>query len=200
MAPKRTGYAPYSLTREAGVQSATVNGTIDVIQEIRPVIDSGFLDESGDWKGRKSSDENFIAFDKHVGIPNGGEMLTPQAISDTRWSLDMTGFNDLQIAIKPTNGGNYAITAIMGPDSNSYANLSPVNPASNLRGTTDQSYPAGAAAFHDLFTDTSESMTADVWNIFMIKGRLSNQKLLQFKMVNNSGGASTIQTAFMRLV
>ena len=198
MAPKRTGYAPYSLTREAGVQSATVNGTIDVIQEIRPVIDSVFLDESGDWKGRKSSDENFIAFDKHVGIPNGGEMLTPQAISDTRWSLDMTGFNDLQIAIKPTNGGNYAITAIMGPDSNSFANLRPVNPASTLRGVSGS--VNGTGAIVTIQTESAETMTANVWNIFYFRNILADQKLLQFKIVNNSGGESDIEVSFMRLV
>ena len=46
----------------------------------------------------------------------------------------MTGFNDIQIAIRPTNGGNFAMTAVMGPDTDSYANLSPVNPAVALRG------------------------------------------------------------------
>ena len=50
-------------------------------------------------------------------------------------------------------------------------------------------------------TDTSDSLTADVWNIFMIAGdRLANQKLLQFKIVNNSGGESDIETSFLRLV
>jgi hypothetical protein len=34
----------------------------------------------------------------------------------------------------------------------------------------------------------------------MIQGRASDQKLLQFKIVNNSGGESDIETAFMRLV
>jgi len=196
MAQKRTGYAPYSLTREAGVQSATVNGTIDVIQEIRPTIETGFVDDKGDWKGRKSSDEQFHAFDKHVGIPNTGEMLTPQAISDTRWPIDMTGYSDIFIAIKPTNGGNYAIEAVMGPDSNSFANLSPVNPAAALRGNTTE-YPVQMVS---LLLDSADTLTADVWNIFMVKDTLRNQKLLQFKITNNSGGNSTVQTAFMRLV
>ena len=39
---KRTGYAPWSLTREAGVQSATVNSDIDVPQFIQPTLDTGF--------------------------------------------------------------------------------------------------------------------------------------------------------------
>ena len=198
MAEKRTGYAPYSLTREAGVQSATVNGTIDVIQEIRPTINSGFLDEKGDWKGIKSSEEIFHSFGKDVGIPNGGEILSPQQLGD-RWPLDMTGFNDLQIAIKPTNGGNYAISAIMGPDTNSYANLNPVNPASLLisNGYPQQQYHSD---FETIFQDGAQSLTADVWNIFIITEILKHQKLLQFKIVNNSGGESDIETAYMRLV
>jgi len=196
MAQKRTGYAPYSLTREAGVQSATVNGTIDVIQEIRPTIETGFVDDKGDWKGRKSSDEQFHAFDKHVGIPNTGEMLTPQAISDTRWPIDMTGYSDIFIAIKPTNGGNYAIEAVMGPDSNSFANLSPVNPAAALRGNTTE-YPVQMVS---LLLDSADTLTADVWNIFMVKDTLRNQKLLQFKVTNNSGGESDVEFAFLRMV
>ena len=35
--------------------------------------------------------------------------------------------------------------------------------------------------------------TADVWNIFYIQGRLADQKLLQFKITNNSGGSSDIE-------
>ena len=44
MAKDRTGYAPWSLTREAGVQSATVDGTIAVPQNIQPVLSTGFVD------------------------------------------------------------------------------------------------------------------------------------------------------------
>jgi len=54
--------------------------------------------------------------------------------------------------------------------------------------------------FQPALSDTSEAMTADVWNIFSIVGRLSNQKLLQFEITNNSGDISTIETAFMRIV
>jgi len=52
----------------------------------------------------------------------------------------------------------------------------------------------------NLFNDPAESLTADVWNIFIIHGTLKNQKLLQFKLTNNSGGSSDIETAFMRIV
>ena len=105
----------------------------------------------------------------------------------------MTGYNDIFIAIKPTNGGNCSIQAVMGTES--FANLTPVDQAAGLRGNR-----AGGQVASDLLFDTAESLTADVWNILFIGQNLKDQKLLQFKIVNNSGGVSTIETAFMRLV
>ena len=111
MAYERTGYAPWSLTREAGVQSATVDGTIKVPQYIQPTLDTGFVDEKGNWKGIKSSDEQFRAFQKDNGIANGADILTPSTNADGTWPLDMTGFTYVMIALKPTNGGDVAIEA-----------------------------------------------------------------------------------------
>ena len=194
---KREAYAPWSLTRKAGVQSATVNGDIEVPQFIQPVLDTGFVDELGNWKGIKSSDESFFISDTAEGIANGGEVLFPNTAD--RDFIDMTGYTDLLIAILPTNGGNVATTAVMGPDSHSYANLSPVNPASTLM---TNGYPQGAyhSDFEEAFNDGAQSLTANVWNIFLITEVLKSQKLLQFKIVNNSGGASDIDFAYLRMV
>lgn len=194
---EREGYAPWSLTREAGVQSATVDGTIQVPQYVQPTLSTGFVDEKGNWQGTKSSDEVFIAIQKDLAIPNSAEILTPSASESGKWPLDMTGFNDLFIAIKPSNGGNYTITAVMGPDTESFANLNPVNSATTLKGNVRSI--GSEADFETLVSDT-ESLTADVWNIFMIQERLADQKLLQFKVQNASGGNSDIETGFMRVV
>ena len=196
MVRNRRGLAPWSLAREAGIESATVDGTIEVPQYVQPVLDTGFVDEKGDWKGAKSSDKDFIAFQTDFGIANGGEILTPSANTDGTWPLDMTGYRHLLMAIKPTNAGNVAITAVMGPADVSFANLSPVNAAADLRGNLG----AGNSGFSNLLLDSSDSLTADVWNIFMLSETLHNQKLLQFSITNNSGGSSDIETAFMRIV
>jgi hypothetical protein len=196
MVRNRRGLAPWSLSREAGIESATVDGTIEVPQLVQPVLDTGFVDEKGDWKGAKSSDKDFIAFGNFPAIANGGTILAPSVNADGTWPLDMTGYTHIFIAIKPTNGGNCSITACMGPDSNPFANLDPVNAAATLRGNTE----IVGAAMDALFFDGAESLTADVWNIFVIHNVLSDQKLLQFKIVNNSGDTSTIDTAFMRIV
>jgi len=196
MVRNRRGLAPWSLAREAGVESATVDGTIEVPQYVQPTLSTGFVDEKGDWKGSKSNDKDFIALQTDEAIANGGTILTPGVNPDGTWPLDMTGYKDILIAIKPTNGGNYGIQAIMGPDSLSFANLNPVNAATVLRGNYKED---GTMA--DLLNDSAEALTADVWNIFSIDaGKLANQKLLQFKITNNSGDISTIETAFMRIV
>ena len=193
----RAGYAPWSLTRKAGVQSATVDGTIEVPQYIQPTLNTGFVDEKGDWKGVKSSDEQFFAFTKDEAIPDNAEVLTPTTNADGTWPLDMTGFRDLFVAIKPSSGGNIALTAIMGPDTLNFANLNPVNAAATLVGCDNVT---GNNSLYNLFTDTSQALTADVWNIFYIANILRNQKLLQFKVTNQSGGNSNIECAFMRMV
>jgi len=197
MVRNRKGLAPWSLAREAGIESATVDGTIEIPQYVQPVLDTGFVDEKGDWKGAKSSDKDFIAFGTFPGIANGGTILAPSVNADGTWPLDMTGYTDIQLAIKPSNSGNYKIEAVMGPDSNTYANLGPVNPAAKLKGTFSTIYNEGS---FDNFINDSEEALAAVWNIYYIGTRLKNQKLLQFRITNNSGGASDIETAFMRLV
>jgi hypothetical protein len=190
MVEKRRGISPWSVEREAGIESATVDSNITVPQIMQPTLNSGYIDEAGNWKGNKSSDEEFSFYHKANAIPNGQDDLAS--------TCDMTGFNDIQIAIRPTNGGNFAITAVMGPDTDSYANLSPVNAAATLRGNlstaTDQ------YQILDILIDTAESLTADVWNIFYIGSRLKNQKLLQFKITNNSGGDSDLEVMYLRIV
>jgi len=127
-------------------------------------------------------------------------ILAPQSSTgNPPWILDMTGFNDLQLAVRPTNGGNFAIQAVMAPADFAYSNLKDVNAAASLRGLFVE-YSSVSNHMNDAFNDGAEAMTADVWNIYMIKAVLSNQKLLQFKITNNSGGESDIETAFLRLV
>jgi len=198
MVRNRTGLAPWSLSREAGIESATVDGTIQVPQTVQPVLDTGFVDEEGNWKGTKSSDKDFIALHLNEAIANGGSFLTPDINPDGTWPLDMTGFRDLFIAVKPSNGGAYAIHAVMGPDALSFANLNPINAAALLRGNYGRR--EGGQVMQDLFKDDNETVVADVWNIYSINESLSNQKVLQFKITNSSGGISTIETAFMRIV
>ena len=49
MVRNRRGLAPWSLSRGSrGIESATVDGTIEVPQYVQPVLETGFVDEKGD--------------------------------------------------------------------------------------------------------------------------------------------------------
>jgi len=191
---ERTGYAPWSLTREAGVQSATVDGTIQVNQYGQPNIDIGFIDEKGNWQGRKSSDETFIGISKAEGIPNSGVVLFPDTPNHP--SIDMTGFSSQYIAIKPNNDGNIALAAVMGPDTTPFANLTPVHAAANLRGSVG----GNRDDWGDIMTTSAVGINADVWNIYYYADLFTGQKNMQWKITNTDLGNSDFEFAFMRLV
>lgn len=75
----------------------------------------------------------------------------------------MSGFNNIFIAIQPSRAGNYRIAAIMGPDTNTFLGLEPIDAARVLRGNGGQPTSADLEA---LFDESAESLIADVWNIF----------------------------------
>jgi hypothetical protein len=191
----RKVYAPYSTTGEQ-VGQTPVEGYVDVKQEITPIILTGEFGKDGEWSGVTVSDKTFLIDTTHEAIANGATVLSPQK-ADHEY-IDMTGYNDLYIALKVTNTGNFAIDAVMGPSTYTFANLSPINPTAVLRGA---SQPANSTAdIQPLLEDAAQYMTADVWNIFVLHSLLANQKLLQFKIVNNSGDISDIQFASLRVV
>jgi hypothetical protein len=190
MAYERTGYAPWSLTREAGVQSATVDGTIQVPQYIQPTLDTGFIDEKGNWKGTKSSDEQFIDFQTDLAIADNAEIISNKVISTY-------GYNLLNIAIQVSNTGNYYFELLFGGDANdSYLNLNPISAQRGPKATirTD----SATNAFIALLSDQEAIDVANVWTIFQVNDIKGFQ--MKLKITNQSGGNSDIQTAIQRLV
>lgn len=193
--PKRNANSPWGSAYKEGLPTTAVNDTIDINQELFPSVDTGFIDVStGKWNGRVATDEQFNIMQLDSGVANGAQILTPSSNPDGTWPLDMTGYTGVFIAIKPTNGGSYAMTAVMGPDN--FSNLTPVNAGGTLRFLPDQLIDD----YDDVVSDAAETLVANVWNIFQIQQRVKEQKLLRFKIVNNSGGSSDIETAFMRFV
>jgi len=194
---KRKAYAPFSQTSEAGVAQTPVEGYIDVNQTIYPTVQTGVVNENGTWVGVKANDNEFIGLTKAVQVANGGATLFPD--TGTLNHIDMTGFTDIFVALKVSEAGNYAIQATMGPDTNRFANLSPVAPGGILRGAGFDG--RNVTVFESLVSDTVESISsANTWNIFIIGNMLQSQKNLQFTVTNNTGNPSDIEFAFMRLV
>lgn len=195
MDKKRKVYAPFSLTSEAGVGQTPVEGYIDVNQVIYPTVNTGTVNENGIWAGVKSDDTEFFGLTTHLNVPNAGEVLGPDTNEIDH--IDMTGFKNIIFAIKVTRAGNYLMQAVMGPDTNRFANLQPVNAGVILQGSADAS---GGSGLENLFSET-RTLDADVWNIFTLQyGRLQAQKNLQFKITSQSGGNSDIELAFLRLI
>jgi len=194
----RKSIAPWSERVAEGLIDQPIDSTITASQTLRATVDTGFIDQTGTWKGIVSSDPLFSSIQTDPGIANGVSILTPSKNADGTWPLDMTGYSSIHIAVKPSNTGNYACVAVMAPGDLSFGGLTPLNAAATLlfispSRTVDQDLAA-------VFSDGTIAMTADVWNIFTIQGRAKDQNLLQLKITNNSGGSSDIQTAFMRLV
>jgi len=192
----RKSIAPWSERVSEGLIDQPIDSSITASQTLTATVDTGFIDQTGTWKGVVSSDTIFGITQTDIGVANGAAIITPSENADGTWPLDMTGYNDIFFAIKPTNGGNYSVEAVMGPDR--FVNLSPVNAAAGLRLATDGE--PSDEGMYSAFWDAAEAMTTDVWNIFQIQGRCKDQKLLQFRITNNSGASSDIETAFMRLV
>ena len=185
-------FAPWSAETAEGIKTDPVDSNIDVKQQVVPALTVGTINaKTGEWTGVIESDQDFLIDATHEAVANGADVLSPQSQPDR---IDMTGYSDLMIAIKPSNGGNYAITAVMGPETNYFGNLTPVNAAADLKGAVRQT------DFNNLLVDGADSMTANVWNIFFILDKLADQKNMQFKIINDSGSASDIEFGFMRLV
>ena len=196
MARKRKAYAPFSLTSEAGVAQTPVEGYIDVNQMIYPTVTTGTINENGKWAGVKSDDEDFFAFTKAEAVAGGTTFLTPDTNNFQR--LDMTGFRHFQIAIKCSRSINIKMEALLGPDTESFANLTPVASGSLLKFANQN--PVTTQSFDNVLRDTSEAISSAGWNIFTILDRATGQKNMVIRVGNEDGSAADFEVAFRRLV
>jgi len=189
-------FAPWSAETAQGIKTDPVDSNIKVRQEVVPAVNVGTISTvTGEWVGVPTSDEIFSSVTTAVQIGNTELFLAPDTGQENR--INMTGYQDLFIALRPTRAGNVKIDAVMGPASNSFGNLTPVNAADRIQIAGRFDVPA---SLQSAFYDNSQDLTADVWNIYLLQGVLSNQKNLNFRITNDSGGLSTIEFAYMRIV
>ena len=183
--------SPWSKTYKEGLSTSAVNDHVNIDQNVSATITTGVIDSvTGQWKGIIVSDEAFTIDAVHEAVPNGATVTSPQGAS-----IDMTGFKTLQIAIKGSQAGNHTMTAAQGGDVY-YANLTPPDGGATLRGNGDW---YAAADFEDL-TSSTNSLSANVWNIYTIINRLQDQKTLQFLLTNSTGSEeATLQFAYLRV-
>jgi hypothetical protein len=194
LATRRTN-SPWGSSYKEGLPSRAVDSNVNVDQNVRATITTGVIDvATGQWQGITVSDPQMIPGATAEGIANTGDVLFPGTANAE--NIDMTGYSDIFIALKPTNGGNYAISAVQGNDTQGgFAGLTPLASARTLRGNR-----AEGQIISDALIDSAEDCQSDLWNVFFIGANLRGQKNMQFKVTNNSGGISTIEFAFMRVV
>jgi len=186
---------PFSTRAKEGATDAPLGDFVTVDQTITSTANAGFYDKNtGKFEGVLGSDKLFTIDAIHEAVPNSGIVLSPQGATN---NIDMTGFNDILIAVKPSNGGAFAISGVMGSASN-FANLSPLTAGNVLRGNIHGNL--NEDDIKNIFADASETLIVDVWNIFIVSGKFIHQKALQFRIVNNSGAESDIEFAYMRMV
>jgi len=190
---------PFSSRAKEGATDSPLGDFVNVDQSIVSTADVGFYDvNTGKLTGVNASDINFIAYNKEEGIANGAEAQFPSVNVDGTWPLSMAGYTDLFVAIRVSNGGAYATTAIMAPDTVPFYNLTPTNAGQALRGV--KAAESGSGTVNNILYDAAETLVVDVWNIFILQSIMRQQPNLQFKLTNNSGDASDIEVTFMRMI
>ena len=196
---KRKTNSPWGSAYKEGLPSTVVNDRVEVDPSLFAYVNTGNIDvATGQWKGITLSDQQFSMMSTDTGVVNGGEILVPPISDDGTWPLNMVGFTDLFMAFNPSNAGNYAITAVFAPDTIPAFNLEPTNAGQAIRGV--KASESGSGTVNNILYDGTESFAADKWNVLIIQSHLRQQPNVQIKLVNNTGGTSTIQSAFMRMV
>jgi len=195
MALRRKGSAPWSLTKDTGLSDAPVSGSPFVEgDEVKPVIDAGFIDASGLWQISPSDDIAFTFQDPEQALAAGADM---------EFTINMLKHDIMILALLDTSGNNINIdilglnaTTLTGP----YAPFS--NVGSSGESWTLNNAPSGTTAtaglLQYLLRDTDEDLTAN-WKFYKMFRLRGTQ--IQMRIHNNEGAdTGTISTAYMRLV
>jgi len=188
---------PFSSRAKEGATDSPLGDFVEVPQTITSTASAGFYDENGKLTGNQSTDRQWRGFTTHEEIPNGQTVLVPATDPDED-HINMMGFTDIFIGVNVSNAGSYGIKAVMGPDTNTFLGLTPVNSNTLLKGSN--ALQGQGDDFNSLLSDSAQTLVADVWEIFYINNSLKGQVNLQFQLINGSGGNSNIQFAYLRMV
>ena len=191
MALRRKGSAPWSLTKETGLSDAPVSGSPFVEgDEVKPVIDAGFIDEKGLWQINPSSDTAFTFQDPAQALGPGG---------DLDFNVNMLNHDILILAVLDSSGNNINVdfygknpTTLSGP----YTPFADVGVNGSFGWELNKNTNSGSLA--DIVADGNEDFAAtwQFWKFYQLRGTQ-----IRFLIHNNEGvNAGTISTAYMRLV
>jgi len=175
---------------EGGTDSP-VGDLVPVPDEIKPVVNTGFIATSGKYTGIVASDLAFTFQDPNQALAAGADM---------EFAVDMLNHEIMMLAIVDTSGNNintdivaYNPTTLTGPYA-PFAELG-VNGSYLLKWN---GYPALVGEFAQALLDTAETL-ATTWQIYKVVNLRGTQ--IRLLIHNNEGAdAGTISTAYLRLV
>jgi len=191
MALRRKGSAPWSLTKDTGLSDAPISGSPFVEgDEVKPVIDAGYIDSKGLWQISPSDDLAFTFQDSAQALAAGADLEFP---------VNMLKHDVLILALLDASGNNINIdikglnpTTPVGP----YAPFSTVGVNGDFNWKINKEVSGGSLNY--ILNDTGEVLAA-TWEFFRIYQLRGTQ--IRLLIHNNEGAnAGTISTAYMRLV
>ena len=191
MALRRKGSAPWSLTKDTGLSDAPVSGSPFVEgDEVKPVIDAGYIDASGLWQISPSDDLAFTFQDPDQALAAG---------ADLEFAVDMLKHDILIVALLDSSGNNINAdlignnpTTLTGP----YVPFGTVGVNGSFPWAENKN--TGDGQLKDILNDNSLDLRT-TWEFV----KAINLRGTQLRVVvhNNEGAdAGTISTAYMRLV
>jgi len=188
------GSSPWSTRTVAeGGTDSPVSDLVPVPDSAQPVINAGFIDESGKWRlAAAADDSNFTFQDPSQALAAGADLeffvnmlkhdlliLAVLDASSNSINVDLLGHNPTTLE-GPYNAKPFQDTAVNGSQE---WNLNKEANSGNLK---------------NIFKDTNVDLT-DTWKFFKIKDLRGTQ--LRLVIHNNEGAdAGTISTAYLRLV
>jgi len=180
------------------INHINVNSLVPVPDMVQPVINAGFIDESGKWRLVAAADDSKFTFqDPNQALAAGAD----QAID-----INMINHDTLIFGILDSSGNDVNVAMVwrlpataVGPYLDFVSGSQP-----GIDGTLTwlvNEYPgavSGAGSLEAIFNDSSSDLDA-LWQFFKIIGLRGTNGTINVHS-NEGSQAGTISTAFLRLV
>jgi len=186
------GSSPWSTRTVAeGGTDSPIGDLVPVPDSVQPVINAGFIDESGKWRISAAADDKVFTFQ------DPGQALGPG--SDVEFPVNMLNHDILILAMLDASGNGINVdicaenpTTLTGP----YTPFQDVGVDGSFNWLMNKYGNSGN--FIALAKDEDENMAATwrFWKLFQLRGTQ-----IRMKIHNNEGSnTGTVSTAYLRLV
>ena len=191
------GSTPWSTRTVAeGGTDSPIGDLVPVPDSAQPVIDAGFIDETGKWRLTAAADDSVFTFqDPSQALGPGASIFID--------SINMLNHDIIILAILDSSGNDINIdvnvmTGAAAPTDSPY-NAKPFTDSGMKLDNWLSNDPGDLTGNFQTILDDSDQPIYDSWSLFKIahlRGTLMQVRLRS----NEAADAGTISTAFLRLV